>query len=815
MQKLVFTNGGGQTIDLTSGNFGITNWEGLSGVGLNIQTQQVPFQDGGVFLDALMEQREISVTVAIQDNNDLSARYELKRQLISALNPKLGEGVLVYTNDYLSRQIKAVPQLPIFENKNSNDAGTLKASVVFSCPSPYWEDLEETVVNIEKRQRVEIINEGDIKTNTKIGVVFSDTLQNGTIRIYNFTTDQKIEVLNDQKSPIEINTNTGEKTITRKSSAIKPFVANVSSMLFEDDNINLINKNMIFKYKDLLNYETIYYKNQNEIDKVVKFNGQYYGIVSGYAVYKSQDLQEWTLVVSTGGTILKIANGKLYILGTQYSKVSTDGINFTDITTTQTITDVVFSNNLYVFVGENGNIWTSTNGSSLTSRTSGTETYLFKVVNFKGYFVAIGSTELIRSSNGTSWESVSISGVTFGYYCQVANTQDLLLLTTTTGTVTTEDCTNWEINPIENMPQLAGLKYLQDYNAFVGADTFGQIISIPRKDYYVNWSKIKIEGEYSSHYDFYNSDCADNKIFSIAQWDNKYNLLVIDTQKTIIKETGEHIEKYCYNTNTKKILIAYRKNGVTAIKQSTFEGEWETEQLLSFYANSIIYSQRLNLYIAGGNNGNLATSVDGGSWQTVSGVTGNIQVIAENKKAIYIMTDSAIIKTENMADFENIYSRTATENFYKSASFENDRMLFCNYADKKVIYSVDNGESFVEKTLDINTNLQGGIINGGYFIFITFDGKILYTLDYNNLYLYVRPVISYFGESGITTKNGELVFGGSDFVGVLGSDKDENIIDNLTSDSNMNLYFEKGNNNILVDAEGMIAITFRQKYIGV
>ena len=79
MQKLVFTNGGGQTIDLTSGNFGITNWEGLSGVGLNIQTQQVPFQDGGVFLDALMEARErVSLTVAIQDNDLSEVR---KRQL--------------------------------------------------------------------------------------------------------------------------------------------------------------------------------------------------------------------------------------------------------------------------------------------------------------------------------------------------------------------------------------------------------------------------------------------------------------------------------------------------------------------------------------------------------------------------------------------------------------------------------------------------------------------------------------------------------------------------------------------------------------
>ena len=175
MQKLVFTNGGGNTIDLTSvtngGYFGITNWEGLSGVGLNIQTQTVPFQDGAVFLDALMNQREISVTVAIQDNNVLEDRYERKRELISALNPKLGEGVLVYTNDYLSRQIKAVPQLPIFENKNSNDSGTLKASVTFSCPSPYWEDLEDTVVEITSTgNNVEVVNNGDIETKVQIEI---------------------------------------------------------------------------------------------------------------------------------------------------------------------------------------------------------------------------------------------------------------------------------------------------------------------------------------------------------------------------------------------------------------------------------------------------------------------------------------------------------------------------------------------------------------------------------------------------------------------------------------------------------------------
>ena len=137
MQKLIFKNGNGKEIDLTAGNYGITNWSGLSNTGLNIQTQQVPFADGGVYLDALMNQREITVTVAIQDNNNLELRYQLKRELISALNPKGGEGVLIYQNDYLARQIHAVPQLPIFENKKSNTSGTLKASVTFSCPDPY------------------------------------------------------------------------------------------------------------------------------------------------------------------------------------------------------------------------------------------------------------------------------------------------------------------------------------------------------------------------------------------------------------------------------------------------------------------------------------------------------------------------------------------------------------------------------------------------------------------------------------------------------------------------------------------------------
>ena len=124
MQKLKFINGNGVEIDLTDKvNFGIIAWEWFSADGLNIQSQQVPFQDGGVFLDALMEQRELSVTVAINAKGDLEKRYRLRRELISVLNPKLGEGVLIYTDNYLSKQIHVIPEIPLFDTNNSNDSG--------------------------------------------------------------------------------------------------------------------------------------------------------------------------------------------------------------------------------------------------------------------------------------------------------------------------------------------------------------------------------------------------------------------------------------------------------------------------------------------------------------------------------------------------------------------------------------------------------------------------------------------------------------------------------------------------------------------
>ena len=162
MQKLYWQNAKGQTVDLTAEPYGITEWEGFANTELNVQTQQVPFNDGGVYLDALMEQRELSVTLAIKDRNNLEDRYRLRRELIAVLNPKLGEGYLIYENDYLQKRIKCVPYIPQFENHNSNTKGTPKASLTWLACEPYWEDVEETIVVLQAGIATDIENGGDV-----------------------------------------------------------------------------------------------------------------------------------------------------------------------------------------------------------------------------------------------------------------------------------------------------------------------------------------------------------------------------------------------------------------------------------------------------------------------------------------------------------------------------------------------------------------------------------------------------------------------------------------------------------------------------
>ena len=270
MQKLVWQNANGVELDLTSGNYGITEWEGFSNASLNIQSQQVPFQDGGVFLDALIEQRELSVTLAMQDNNNLELRYQQRRELISALNPKLGEGYLIYTNDYTSKRIKCVAQIPLFETHNSDTVGTPKASLSWTACEPYWEDVEDTVVVIGGGTKsTTIVNNGDVP----VSPVFY-TKEANRIMIENQKGEKIVLESNYAMPALTIDTREGKKSVAGNgifSLEGKPYTinnadysivgnitkANDTYYSYSEYSDNEIRKAIVVKSKDLLSWEQV------------------------------------------------------------------------------------------------------------------------------------------------------------------------------------------------------------------------------------------------------------------------------------------------------------------------------------------------------------------------------------------------------------------------------------------------------------------------------------------------------------------------------------------------------------------------------
>ena len=66
--------------------------------------------------------------------------------------------------------------------------------------------------------------------------------------------------------------------------------------------------------------------------------------------------------------------------------------------------DIEYHNGVYVYAGNNGNIYTSSNLNNWTKRTSGTSSKLVGITYGKGQFVITGDNGIIlTSSNGTKW----------------------------------------------------------------------------------------------------------------------------------------------------------------------------------------------------------------------------------------------------------------------------------------------------------------------------------------------------------------------------------------------------------------------------
>lgn len=229
MQRITFTNAKGQSVELkSSAPFLLQSIDGLGDVDADIQMQKAPFQDGSTYIYSVLQERTISLQIAIL-STDKRTLLQQRQYLASVFNPKLGLGVLRYQNGDAIREIEAAPEsVPVFPSGTENRGPIYQRALInLLCPNPYWRSLElseeptfESLfkfpfsgvfqIGIQRDKRI-IVNDGDAPT--PIFIEFHGPAVNPII--INRTTGEFIKVNQTlgENEIMEIDTTPGKKSV--------------------------------------------------------------------------------------------------------------------------------------------------------------------------------------------------------------------------------------------------------------------------------------------------------------------------------------------------------------------------------------------------------------------------------------------------------------------------------------------------------------------------------------------------------------------------------------------------------------------------
>ena len=796
MQKLIWKNGNGKEIELTKEPYGITEWDGFSSTELNVQTQQVPFNDGAVFIDALLEQRSLSVTLAMNDKNILEDRYRLRRELIASMNPKLGEGYLIYENDFLKKQIKCLPYIPTFENHNSNTKGTPKVQLSWNACEPYWEDIEEEQVFISQGEIVEIENKGDVPCAI-VAEVYPSNSENTSI--LNQTTGKKIQLKNTLTGETEINTNNGKKTIVEKKQGYKMYCGDLVeySGKFGDRYIfgTVASKDLknFYQYPKSVNdygLKTTVFKNM-----VISQDGYYtYDLIT----WGKCNLQHGGDLVSGNGLVIF---GDDVIGGSDILSISTDGINYTEYTLQYGVQFIpeVFEN---------------------------------------AYFFAIFNNTLKKSVDALNWTDANLQNV-YGvpsycngkYYCFTNN-----------GKYESEDATTWVASSVQYIPTL----YVPTLGLyFANKTSYSDIVTSKDlqtwNDSLVGEFTLKAYSE-ESGYIFANSHSTDHfartrdgitweivqdaDLFAYAPTKDMY-FTSLGLTKDFIHftetELGGNIstDTIIYFEKT-KTYFNYASNKVYKSTDAIHR-----EEVLSLSKTGfLICGENEVLVITGGTT---YRTEDGNTWEEFENPFGDIVYLQHGINCFYLPKAKVyslveVIKNEKTKIYWSTDGKVFTksqEEFNVGGTFAyntiTDELIIANSSttaktkDGKTytVYTLEEGES------PYNTDFVLFVEELGIYMATGYGGELWISSDA----IHWQHNLNFGNDitSAIIGKDGEVLFAGNGLFSFVVTNG-ENIIDRLTPDSDMTLSLEVGKNDFILSLTGGNAtarIAYKQRYIGV
>ena len=819
MQRLVWQNANGDEINLTSGNYGITEWEGFSNASLNIQSQQVPSQDGGVFLDALIEQRELSVTLKMQDNGNLEERYRMRRELIHALNPKLGEGYLIYTNDFTSKRIKCVAQIPLFETHNSDMAGTPKASLSWTACEPYWEDLEDIQIPLKKGNNTMVINEGDVETEIKIEAIE----QGVNLYVQNQTTEKKIEIIKNIDGVVEINTNRGQKSVIE---------SNFGSEIKEIGILNcLINKNgeklialgqvvcSIDNY-DKLNVESMGFS----ANKAKILNNKYFAINSSNIVSPSDKIhyssngKTWDVI---DGTDIAFGNNRYFVpkeifIGEGGALYDENMQFISEITISGSQNEygkTIFANNIFLTMQQvasrnveqenySYDVAVSSDAENWTRENPITNVrfeYLIDIVYFENKIVAVDHIGyLLSTSQGDTWEITYIDVI----INDVNVIDNKLYLFTNDGLYAGTTLSN-----IEKITDKKLLSLVTRNNIFYGVDNNYNVVKsedlsvwvIVKSCYYTNSIISGVKTDKALFFTTGNNKIIkkiDNivtelnlpsggRLYDITECNNE---LIAGASNYILRSVDySNFEKIITDvTDLKKVIYGegkyigirsfgsnlYRSNNLTSWSQIDLSIYLSNEKI-----NDCIYDKYRHIFIAVSNS-KVITSADGISWSVKrSGYNSYFSSISVSRNQIIISGKSYYLSSYDGETFNLVsveYNKSYTKSVYGNGTF-----LIIGNGFLRIIK-----EGQYKTSYPVNTNVNDDV------------------------------VLSYFDEK----ENCFVLYNRSLTIFNLVFTESQNIISNLSSTSDMSLSLKQGSNEIFIyndSGDFNATISYRQKYIGV
>ena len=839
MQKLVWQNANGDSIDLTSGNYGITQWEGFSNTSLNIQSQQVPFQDGAVFLDALLNQRELSVTLKMQDKGNLEERYRMRRELIHALNPKLGEGYLIYTNDFISKRIKCVAQVPLFETHNSDTRGTPKASLSWTATIPYWEDLEENEVILPIGEKVVINNNGDVPCNVKIEI---ESIHIGNPIVRNTTNAKGILLEDVFFSSLEIDTKTGEKKIIGKDVDMIPQITN--SKLTEIE-YNYVTKKY-YCYPSESNYFA--YSENKENWSFIKQKSRYksayseslgYFIQAGYyETYKSYDGIKWELLEEDtpfqSYPIVRVEKiGLFFAIGANELYSSPNGSNWQKIAVPEGYTAFFgqcINDKLYICSQSNYDCYIY-DGYKLTQINLKPFYSIQYISELQKYIAECRMLNYIQTStDGITWQLVDLNGYranSIGW-----NGSKLLINATKNGNNYWLESSNGTSFTLKgNAPYKFNFLYFEE-GTYTGCGNGGLIAN--STDSGDTWNIM-----------CYNTTTTNGNV-SIIDSQNK-TFILFDNGALISTTNGNswNVE----NPNTTLVHFTWIKeknlyigfNG-SAIVTSADGVTW-TQRKTTSYAGKFIYSKKLNKIISvyGVYDSNTdkttlhtLTSSNGTSWSDTTGIIfdgyseGNFMNIAYSEMfGVFIVNRDGDYNEWFRSSNGTTWVRYSNSNVYINNIIRVDRDgYFYSFFEK--MYKSSDGIDWESITLADDVYVDSGAFSddlGLYVVVAEYSGTNI------NPAFFISPDgvhwVRYKYDSGNGTRFsttlystiiGRFLTGNNTSVSYLMASGDEkNYIATISKDSDIGLNLEVGENNLICSKTvgfGVFKIKYRQKYAG-